>query len=253
MAAMNARKMISAFFSGSISRKAMLVRLNPLIIAALCIPIFIANLIFPTKYDWRYMVLSALSSPNDNPQVYLLPSIGMTIAGVLMIPFLGYYQKKLGKVCRGSTGVGTFFMFIAIFSMIGVSTISQVLVGVKNLHEIFAVLGFLGVILAGSFYGCPILKDRLKGAKQFDMRLYWAGILALWVPVIGLAVSQLYIAIVKPSWGYVGIQWITSQQVPVVMSLAFWEWLMFVDIIMFVVLLAVMVPETVLPYQSLKK
>ena len=226
----------------------MLTKLNPLIIAVLSIPIFIANLVFPTAYDWRYMVLSALSSPNDNPQVYLLPSIGMTIAGVLMIPFLGYYQKRLGKICRGSTGVGTFFMLVAIFGMISVSTISQAVTGVKALHEILAVLGFLGVILAGSFYGCPILKDRVKGARQFDMRLYWSGMLLLWLPIIGLIVSSLYIAIIKPPWGYTGIQWITSYQVPAVMSLAFWEWLMFIGIILFIVLLAIMVPENVQPH-----
>ncbi|HME56327.1 MAG TPA: hypothetical protein VKM55_29275 [Candidatus Lokiarchaeia archaeon] len=248
---MNVKNGLSAFFQGTITKKTMLTRLIPLILAILGVTIFIANFVFPTAYDWRYMVLSALSEPGDNPAGYLFPTIGMTIAGLLMIPFPGYYQKKLGKICRGSTGVGSFFMIVAIVGMIGLSTISLVVTGIKNFHEILAGLAFIGIIFAGSFYGCPIIKDNAKGAKQFNMRLFRISMIVMWSPVVGMAASALYIAIVNPPWSWTGFSWI-AMGVPPWMSFAFWEWLLFVAVLAFVVMLAIMVPENVTPFERQK-
>jgi hypothetical protein len=247
---MNAKEIFTQFFSGTLSKKAMLTKLVPLIAAVLIMGYFLAGLVFPTPYDWRYLVISALISPEDNQPGYIFPTICMTVGAFLMIPFLGYYQKKLGKICRGSTGVGTAFMFIGIVSFIGVGTIAQFDL-VPRLHEYLAALGFIGIVFAGFFYGCPILKDHSKGAKQFNMRLFTAALIVLVIPVIGLALSSLYAEIMDMPWASnPSIEKFELHPFPAWISFAFWEWLLFVGVMAFIFMLATMVPEDVKPFEK---
>ncbi len=256
---------IARFFNGTFSKKTMLTRFVPLIIAVLLGTLFVANLMFPTAYDWRFLVISALLSTEDNPGWSALPAIGMTVAGILMIGFLGYYQKKLGKVCRGSAGVGTAFMLIGIIGLIGVGTVGQaaelipefhaflVANKIPKLHEYLAALGFLGVVFAAIFYGCPILKDHAKGAKQFNMRQFWAGMLPLLVAVAGLALSSLFNALVYSGEGNPGNPDITdADKYSALISFAFWEWILFVGVAVYIVSLAILVPEEVKPFEKRK-
>jgi hypothetical protein len=253
--------LMNHFFNGTFSKKTMLTRLVPMIIGVLLAPLFLANLLFPHPYDWRFVVISAFLSGSDNPTWNVIPSIGMTAAGFLMIGFLGYYQKKLGKICRGSAGVGTAFMLVAIIGLIGVGTIGQAgdLIpafhqlladnGLEKLHEYLAALGFVGVVFAAIFYGCPILKDNAKGAKQFNMGLFWVATIVLLVPVIGMAASSI-IGSDLP-WGYEAVQYVMDNPgTPVLLSFAFWEWLLFAGVAVYIFSLAILVPENVIPFEK---
>jgi hypothetical protein len=253
------------FFKGTFSKKMMLTRLIPAVVIVLLVPLFIANLMFPTAYDWRYLVISALLSTEDNPGWNAFPALGMTAAGILMIGFLGYYQKHLGKICRGSTGVGTAFMLVGIIGLIGVGTIGQagglipefhaflVANHVGKLHEYLAALGFLGVVFAAIFYGCPILKDHAKGAKQFNMRAFWGSIVPLLIGVVGLALSSLFNAVAYEGAGNPANPDITDAGLyPAGISFAFWEWILFVGVAVFIVTFPMVVPENIIPFEARK-
>ncbi|MBN2154347.1 MAG: hypothetical protein JW839_23025 [Candidatus Lokiarchaeota archaeon] len=255
---------ISKFFNGTFSRNTMLTRLVPLILAVMLVTLFIAALMFPTAYDWRYLVISALLSTEDNPFWNAFPALGMTVGGVLMIGFLGYYQKRLGKICRGTAGVGTAFVLVAIIGLIGVGTVGQAgeLIpefhailedaGLEKLHEYLAALGFLGVVFAAIFYSCPVLKDRFQGAKQFNMRTFLAGLVPILVGVAGLALSSLFNALVDwpEAMGNPANPAIEDAgKYPAWISFAFWEWILFVGVVVYIVLLAVLVPESVIPFE----
>jgi hypothetical protein len=258
---------LSKFFNGTFSKKTMLTRLVPLILAVLLVTLFIAGLMFPAAYDWRYLVISALLSTEDNPLWNAFPAIGMTVAGILMIGFLGYYQKKLGKICRGSAGVGTAFLLIGIIGLIGVGTIGQagelipefkafLLVNdIEKLHEYLAALGFLGVVFAAIFYGCPILKDHFQGAKQFNMRLFLAGLVPILIGVVGLALSSLFNALVDlgiPDTNPANPSVEDAGKYPAWISFAFWEWILFVGVVVYIVSFAILVPEEVKPFEKRK-
>nr|MDO8118966.1 hypothetical protein [Candidatus Sigynarchaeota archaeon] len=232
-------------FSGNIPKKTML-RLVPVIVAIMIGTLFISNLVFPTVYDWRYMVISDLMSQTDNPQGYIIASLGMSIAGILMIPFLGYYQSRYGKICRGTAGVGTAFLLIGIIGLISMVTIGQILTGVNRLHEILGAVSFLGIVFSGIFYNCPILKDKKKGFKQFDMRLVNIAYVILWIPVVGMASSAGLLEIIPNDWGWVGIEWI-AEGAPVILSFALWEWLLLVSIMVFLIMLVYLTPDEVKP------
>ena len=244
---------ITRFFSGTLSRRAMLTCVIPLIIAILLVGLFISGLMYQEPYDWRYIVISRFLSPEDNPGWSSFAAIGMAIAGFVMITFLGYYQKHLGKICRGSTGVGTFFMLFGIVGLIGVGTIGQFDLGIEKLHEYLAAAGFLGVVLAAIFYGCPILKDHAKGAKQFNMRMFWAGMIPLLVGVAGLAISALYNELNDLSYASnPSIEDFEAYHFPAWISFAFWEWILFAGVAIYIVSLAFLVPETVIPFEKRK-
>ncbi len=239
---MAGKNRIAAFVTGTISKKTLLTRLLPLDLGVLLATYFLANIFFSAPFDWRYMVISNLALPEVSPG-YWIADIGMTLAGIFLIPLLGYYQRRLGKICHGSTSVGTFFLFLGIIGMIG----SALPLGNENFHVISAAVGFLGIILAGSFYILPIIKDHWKGGKQFNMRLMGVAIFVLWAPVVGLAANALYTLIAQPWWGWQEFSWISRYDVPVIFSFPFWEWLMFVGLLVFLVLLAIVVPETMNP------
>ena len=238
------------FFSGTFSRKIMLTRLIPMIVASLLVPAFVASTLYPHPYDWRYVVISAYSDRDENPGAYFLTPIGGLVAGLLMVGFLGYYQKKLGKICRCSTGVGTAFMLVGVVGLILLGATELLDIRLGKSHEYLAALGFVGVVLAVPFYGCPILKDRLRGAKQFNMRLFWTSSIVLIIPVVGMAAGAI-IGSDLPS-GYEAVEHLIMHPGELMFptSFAFWEWLLFFGVLVYVVCLAILVPENVTPFEK---
>jgi hypothetical protein len=241
---------IAQFFAGTFSRKALLTILIPAIVTALLAPAFVSGLLYPHPYDWRYIVLSALSSRKENPNAYFLTPAGGIIAGIVMIGFLGYYQKKLGKICRGSTGVGTAFMLVGVVGLILLGVTELFDIRIEKSHEYLAAFGFLGVVLAAPFYGCPILKDRLRGAKQFNMQLFWATSIALIIPVVGMAAGAIIGSDLPPGYEAVDYVILHAGELLFPTSFAFWEWLLFFGVLVYVVCLAILVPENIIPFKK---
>ena len=249
---MTSENPIAKFFTGNISRKAMLTVLLPAVLIVLFSSLLISNLLFPTVYDWRFMVISALLDAGDNPLGQYFFSIGMTIAGFMMIPMLGYYNRKLGKICKGTTRVGTFFFLLGIIGLISVGTIGQVIHSIDKFHEILAGVGFIGLVFSAFFYGFSIMKDSSKGAKQFNMKLWMIIAVILWIPVIGMAGSAVYLEVVDTGLGWVSLDWITEGGSPL-LSFALWEWVLFVAVIAYMILLAVLVPQEITPLVKEKR
>jgi hypothetical protein len=52
--------------------------------------------------DWRYRMISDLISPRNNPEFHWIPSLGITIAGLLLIPFIGYIHRRLHLALHSS-------------------------------------------------------------------------------------------------------------------------------------------------------
>ncbi|MHA1369065.1 MAG: hypothetical protein ACTSRA_05030 [Promethearchaeota archaeon] len=241
---MDLKENLLKFFTDNLSRDFLIKKLIPITFSVLFSSLFIGNLLFPTAYDWRYLVISALSDPGDNPNGYLIPSIGTSLSAFLMIPLIGYYHRRLVKVGKGNAITGTIFFTIGIIGLFSVGTIGQIIHGIPKLHEILASVGLLGILFSALFYGFLLLKDRFFGQKQFDFKLTIIIAIVLWTPVIGMATSQIYISVVENDWGWVGLEWI-ELGVPVVLSFALWEWLLLIAIVTYMILFSIAVPENV--------
>ena len=137
--------------------------------------------------------------------------------------------------------------------LVGVGTIGQLDLGIEKFHEILAALGFLGVFLASIFYACPVLKDHSKGAKQVNMRLFWAGTIALLIGVLGLALSSLYNAIFDLNYASnPSIQDFLDHGNFSLHSFAFWEWMLFSGVIVYLAVFLAVIPENVIPFENRK-
>jgi hypothetical protein len=96
------------FFSGNLTRKTLLFVVVPLIFLSYFGTLAFAIFRFPEAYDWRNSVISHLISPRNNPEFHSVPSFGMAITGLLMIPFAGYINRRLRVASQLGANIGTF-------------------------------------------------------------------------------------------------------------------------------------------------
>src|SRR6202007_518366 len=85
---------VLTFFTGNMRRKTLLFVVVPLIFVSYFGTLAFAIFRFPEAYDWRQSVISHLISPRNNPEFHSVPSFGMAITGLLMIPFPEYYNRR---------------------------------------------------------------------------------------------------------------------------------------------------------------
>ena len=243
---------VKDFLTGKVEKEFLVRRLVPVLILIMWICILISNLFFPTAYDWRYMVISDLTSPHDNPKGFLFLSIGMGICGALMIPIPGYMHRRLKVFLPKTTIFGTFFFSLGVLGLISVGLIYDQPGQPNRLHENLAIVAFGGLLFGIFFWGFPIIKDNLPryhGKRQFDPKLWWLAVGMMWFGVLGTGLSTVYLEVVDNDWGWVGIDWIGTGA-PVLASFAVWEWMIFIFLLFYIYILIKVTPETVEPLVS---
>jgi len=240
------------FIKGDIPKALIIQKLLPLTLGILGITTLLSNLVFPTAYDWRYMVISALTNAEDNPHGFWILSVGMTICGFLMIPFPGYLQKRFKMICRGTAAIGTFFFTLGIIGLILVGLLYEGMGLPNRTHENLAVVAFLGLVFGIFFYGFPMMKDSIPkygGHQQFDKKWMIFGFAIMWFAVLGMGISAAYLELVENDWGWVGIEWI-ELGAPVLASFALWEWTLFICLLTYLVILFKITPDQIIPLQN---
>lgn len=213
------------------------------------ISLLISGLLFPTVFDWRYMVISDLMSSTENSQGFLYASIGVAVCGILAIPLVGYLHRHLRVICRITTSVGTCFLILGIIGMLLVGLIYDAPGQPARLHEYLAAIAFLGLLFCFFFYGWPMIKDRMTrfhGRRQFNGRLMAISFGMLWFAFLGTAGGALYTELALKDLGWTGLNWIDAGA-PVLASFALWEWIVLFSILTNLLLLVAMIPEKVEP------
>ena len=112
------RNRLVAFIKGEVTKQWLLRRLFPIIFAIIITTAMVSNLLFPTAYDWRYMVISSLMSSTENPQGFMYLSAGVAATGILLIPLIGYLFRRLKLICRWTTSAGIAFLILGIVGMV---------------------------------------------------------------------------------------------------------------------------------------
>jgi hypothetical protein len=184
------KPIIKSYIAGLFPKDVLLKRLFPLLFFTLVMTTLAAGIVFPTAYDWRYMAISALGSPEENPPGFWLMSLNGVCLCVLLVPVIGFVHRHLRVICRGMAGLGTVFAWVGVVGL----TLTSVLVGSTVLggrtHENLALVAFLGFLFALFFWGFPLIKDRMPryhGKRQFDGRLMAVATVMMWAIVIGMA------------------------------------------------------------------
>jgi succinate dehydrogenase/fumarate reductase cytochrome b subunit len=208
------------------SRQALLRVFLPLILLSYFGTLALAALLFPEPYDWRYRVISNLLSPRDDPRWYRIPSIGIAVAGVLMLPLAGYLEARLRSAAPRWARFGHWMLsggiVLLILAALVVPQHVHTVMGLRHLHEalsrtsaIFFGLGMLACCVCA-------WRDR-AGARTLDARLLpcWCALTVL--PLGGILVSEALLLAARafPAWGAPVKE---SLRHSVLWHLGFWEW-----------------------------
>jgi hypothetical membrane protein len=206
--------------------------------------VFIALLFFPPELNWNPLerTISNLGSQEENPRGWFFISIALMSWGILLIPILLYYHKRLVKLCKHTTRTGTFFGLVGcvFIFLIGIFTDDGAIhvfgTNFGRIHVIVALAGFGGIALAILFYFLPVLIDSFskRGNKQFPLKLVLPTYLIIHVAGIMVITIEIYKAI--EGIGFPG---------PGLLSIALWEWILLSVLFIYLILTSLYIPEEI--------
>ena len=185
------------------------------------------SLNFPHGYDWRKNVISNLLSPRDNPDWYWLPSMGVALAGVCMLPLAAWIENELGD---GDTRLARRVRRPAFLLGIGCLILSALVVpqhvhtvlGLRHAHEMLARSSAVGLGV-GMLCACqsPMFKNPDGLSKRLRvLRLMWR--LATLPPIAGAVGSGVVVALARLHSAGGGAA--ATFRGTMFWHLAFWEW-----------------------------
>jgi hypothetical protein len=180
------------------------------------------------EFDWRYMTVSRLLSPRDNPAGY-----GWAIAGIegcgaailLWSTLLAASRSRAGSASRPTRGLRILQWGSA--GMMASGVVPLRMAGLPKLHELLTVVAFLGLCfgVTGMTHDRTrrfIAQRRLGAWRARLVGSVASGLLAAPIALAGLA--QAYIFYARPDLHWVGLAW-RARGVAIYLSFAFWEWL----------------------------
>ena len=194
---------------------------------------------FPGEYDWRYMVISQLLSAHENPHGYWVVALGTSLSGLIQIPLPGFFYERLRGTSQWGARLGWIFMVLGLSAMILMGITPKHPSFFPRAHDGLALAAFIGLVLSVVVNTGLVVQQELSRAAPEDSATRWSWIsltvLAL-IPMAGTSLSQLYLYLFARGLGWVSLVW-RDRGVPVVLSLAFWEWLTCVFLIVYLMLL----------------
>jgi hypothetical protein len=242
------------FFSGNLTRRTLLYVVVPLIFFSYFGTLAFAVSRLPETYDWRDTVISHLISPRNNPEFHAIPSFGMAITGLLMIPFAGYINRRLRVASRLGANLGSFLFGSGVIWLI----LAGLIVSQKHhevsmlprLHEICARTAAAG-IGTGLLVFCWCLTNFTPSIekKPFDRRLLIAWTVLTLVPILGAVFSEcLYLNMrAHLLWPHQNDLLLQST---LFWHLAFWEWIGSAAVFLFLLSSALFLPEQTEPARA---
>jgi hypothetical protein len=237
------------FCSGNLRRSTLLFVLIPVIAISYFGTLALAILLFPESYDWRYRVISSLISPRYNPAFHWIPSFGIALAGLSMIPFAGYIRRHLQPAAPltaglggGAFAAGTVALVLAGFI---VSPHLHGPAGGLRIHEMLGRTAALGIGLGMVLFCWCLLKGQFLAPAE--KRLYPLTLLGSWTllalpPVVGLGLSEglLLMARTQSIWSRAIYSGFRNS---LAWHLGFWEWVGSAAVFLFLLSSALLLPE----------
>jgi len=203
--------------------------------------------LYPGEFDWRKRVMSRAISPHHNPDAYWIPSLGIAVCALLLLPFAGYVQGRLKAITpRGSRFTG-FAFASGILLLLGVALPlpAQLPLGFDRLHEVLARSSAAGMTI-GVLCCCGFaFKDRQLSqahGRVLRKRLAYCWMsLPLMLLGFGLICGALMLGrAAKLEWALYARQVLRPTMF---WQLAFWEWVGILTFFAFIWISALWLPE----------
>jgi hypothetical protein len=225
---------LAAFCTGRIRQHTLRRIFIPLIVAAYFGSLILAIRLFPGPFDWRTRSMSKLLYAENNPRFHAIGSVGIAIAGLLMVPFAGFIGRRLRVISARAAGTGAL-----VFGAGAVSLIFGALIVWQPYHEVFARSAgiCLGVGLL-AFYWCALRARSLPP----DDRQAWLPIFHAWSPIVLPTILVVMLRLIAGAH----FQWSSpiyrALQNRSLWHLGFWEWMISIAVILFLYLATVFLP-----------
>ena len=198
----------------------------PLGVLAFWCGVLLAAQQYPSEYDWRYMSVSKLASPERNPTGYLWSSAGIVLCGLCglwwMAVLARWDLKSVGDRLRGIRALQ-----FGYFSMMCAVVLPKWLLRIEKGHEILAALAFVGLLIGMvrlMFQTAERTFLRRMRGLGGHARLYAfiAASVAIF-PIVLAGLAQAYFYYVPPEFHWVTFSW-SVRGWPVFLRFPFWEW-----------------------------
>ncbi|HMF34697.1 MAG TPA: hypothetical protein VKK79_24960 [Candidatus Lokiarchaeia archaeon] len=233
--------------TGDFSRRALLNYYLPLFFGLYYLSMFITGMLFPTPYDWRLMPISDLFDVGLNPNGWFIYWRCLIPFGVLHIPLAGYWYRKLQVIGKRTAASGSILFSLAGVGWILLGTFPNVPTNL-TIHMISAGVAAIGYYFALLCFWVIMMKDRLakyNGKRQFNFRLMNLGTILAWFSIIGMV--SYYLIVPSAQVEFIEGADLLAQGYSAIYSFSLWEWIMYTQFNINIVLLAGMIPETIEP------
>jgi hypothetical protein len=222
------------FAAGRLGRRTLLRIVFPLILASYFGTLIFAIRMFPGPFDWRTRSMSKLLYPDVDPQFHVLVSIGLAIAGLLMLPFAGYIGRRLRSSSQVLADVGAFALGVGAGSL----TLSALLV-FQPFHELLARSAGIGLGLGMlAFYACTVKGSFIdESHTRPRLLLAWSLVVA---PALLIAMIRVLVG-AKFRWSNPLYQMLQNRSY---WHLGLWEWIASAAVFLFLLCAALFLPES---------
>ena len=166
---------------------------------------------YPSEYDWRYMPVSNLLSPDRDPGGYLWASTGIVLCSLCGLCWAALLAHCWNHEGAGDRPSGIRALQFGNFCMICAAVLPQWLLRVQKGHEILSVLAFAGLCVGMiRLMFQTIERTLLRRMRRLigHARLY-AAILAgaAAFPILLAGLAQAYVHYVLPELHWVSLSW----------------------------------------------
>ena len=188
----------------------------------------IALLLYPNPYSMLTKSVSSLGNPFKNPEGYLYWNIAIFVTGIMLIPTLLYFYHALEPIAHITSKM---FVIIGIVSSLGISGVG-LFSEETIIHYVFATAAFFGLAFA---FSCNVYTL----SKQLKEKAPWP---KLWQVILIYAQLFLVMAGFLTAFSIYGVYYFWDIYL-FNFYLPFWEWLVLISNLVFVLALFMMIPQ----------
>jgi len=199
----------------------------PLGVLAFWCGLWIAEQLYPSEYDWRYMTISSLLYPERNPDGYRWAWGGVALCGLGGLCWVAALIRMRRRSNAANWPVGIWALGLGYICMVCCALLPARFLHISRSHDILALAAFLGLCIGTVHLTYCAVDQRLqRRARTFPGRPWiYAGVIAgaALFPILLVSITQAYVSRTLPQLPWVGLEW-RRQGVPAYLSFAFWEW-----------------------------
>jgi hypothetical protein len=212
----------------SLARRAFSI-MAPIGVLALWAGLAMAARRYPTEFDWRYMTMSTLFSPRDNPAGRQWATAGIGLCGLALLFWTGtWHGASPPSTSNAGHPSAIWSLRFGSAFMLGSGLLPLRLPGLPKGHELLTLLAFAGLSVGTvqmTFATVERFVEPPSGGGSSRSKFYAVVIAGLVVvPIVLAGLAQLYVFYARPDLHWVGLSW-RARGVPLYLSFAFWEWL----------------------------